>query len=159
MLELKYFLMRISIAADHAGFALKQKLRDRLAAEGHQVADLGTEGPDSVDYPDFALAVARDVSSGRADRGILVCSTGVGMSIAANKVKGVRAALGTHPEEVRLTRAHNDANVLALGANFIEEPAAAEMVDLFLRTEFEGGRHARRVAKIARIEQQEEAEG
>jgi len=151
--------MRISIAADHAGFALKQKLRDRLAAAGHQVADLGAESADSVDYPDFALAVARDVSHGRADRGILVCSTGVGMSIAANKVKGVRAALATHLEEVRLTRAHNDANVLALGANFIEEPAAAEMVDLFLRTEFEGGRHARRVAKIARIEQQEEAEG
>ncbi|MBM3810794.1 MAG: ribose 5-phosphate isomerase B [Acidimicrobiia bacterium] len=151
--------MKVSIAADHAGFALKQKLRDRLVAEGHQVTDLGPEQSDPVDYPDYALAVAREVAAGRSDRGILVCSSGVGMSIAANKVRGVRAALGTHAEEVRLTRAHNDANVLAIGAKFTAEEAAREMVDTFLNTEFEGGRHARRVAKITLIEQQEEKLG
>ena len=151
--------MKVSIAADHAGFALKQKLRDRLVAEGHQVTDLGPEQSDPVDYPDYALAVAREVAAGRSDRGILVCSSGVGMSIAANKVRGVRAALGTHAEEVRLTRAHNDANVLAIGAKFTAEEAAREMVDTFLNTEYEGGRHARRVAKITLIEQQEEKLG
>lgn len=144
--------MKIAIASDHAGFSLKEQLRQELERKGHQVVDYGTNSPDSVDYPDFAQVVGNEVSQGRADRGILVCYTGVGMSIAANKVPGVRAALGTNPEEVRLTRAHNDANVLTLGAKFIEEPAAEQLVDVFLGTEFEGGRHARRVAKIARIE-------
>src|SRR5688572_222100 len=111
--------MKIAIAADHAGFQLKEKLRDSLRQRGHETMDLGTTSEESTDYPDYAAAVAREVASGRADRGLLVCSTGVGMSIAANKVPGVRAALGTNPEEVRLTRAHNNANVLALGAKFI----------------------------------------
>ena len=144
--------MKIAIAADHAGFELKQVLRDRLRAAGHQVDDLGTHSPESTDYPDYAGAVARRVSKGAVDRGVLVCSTGVGMSIAANKVVGARAALGVNPEEVRLTRAHNDANILTLGATFTDAGTAGQLLDIFLSSEFEGGRHARRVAKIAAIE-------
>jgi ribose 5-phosphate isomerase B len=144
--------MRIAIAADHAGFALKEKLRDLLRERGHAVLDLGTSNADSTDYPDYAGAVAREVARGSSEVGLLVCSTGVGMSIAANKVSGIRAALGTNPEEVRLTRAHNDANVLALGAKFIDLNAAEQLVDIFLNTQFEGGRHARRIAKITELE-------
>ncbi len=144
--------MRVAIGADHAGFLLKERLRIRLEQEGHQVLDEGTHSTESCDYPDFAAPVADDVVAGRADRGILVCGTGVGMSIAANKVDGIRAALGTVPEEVRLARAHNDANILTLGARFIEEPAADALVDVFLDTAFDGGRHAQRVAKIAALE-------
>lgn len=144
--------MRVAIGADHAGFLLKERLRIRLEQEGHQVLDEGTHSTESCDYPDFAAPVADDVVAGRADRGILVCGTGVGMSIAANKVDGIRAALGTVPEEVRLARAHNDANILTLGARFIEEPAADALVDVFLDTAFDGGRHARRVAEIAALE-------
>ena len=145
--------MKIAIAADHAGFALKEKLRQRLAEEGHEVVDFGTDSADSCDYPDFAQPVAREVAEGRADRGILVCSTGIGMSIAANKVTGVRAAPAQSEDEVRLTREHNDANVLTLGARYLDEPQAAGLVEIFLHTEFQGGRHARRVAKIAQLEQ------
>ena len=145
--------MKISIAADHAGFALKEKLRARLAAEGHEVADVGTASEESCDYPEFAQPVARDVSQGRADRGILVCSTGIGMAMAANKVSGVRAAPAVSEDEVRLTREHNDANVLTLGAKYLDETKAAELIEVFLNTEFSGGRHARRVAKIAQLEQ------
>jgi ribose 5-phosphate isomerase B len=147
--------MKIAIAADHAGFHLKETLRDKLIAQGHQVQDFGTTTTESTDYPDYASLVGHRVANRDVDRGILVCSSGVGMSIAANKVNGVRAALGVGPEEVRLTRAHNDANVLTLGANFTDALQAGEFVDIFLNTEFEGGRHARRVAKIAQIEQQE----
>jgi RpiB/LacA/LacB family sugar-phosphate isomerase len=146
--------MKIAIAADHAGFVLKQSLCERLRAAGHEVADYGPPGTEPVDYPDFAAAVARHVAGGTADRGILVCSTGVGMSIAANKVAGVRAALGTSVDEVRLVREHNDANVLTLGSRFTAEPDAAEMVETFLATPFAGGRHARRVAKIAELDRQ-----
>jgi ribose 5-phosphate isomerase B len=144
--------MKIAIGADHAGFTLKERLRLRLEQAGHQVLDEGTDSTESCDYPDFAAPVAHDVVDGRADRGILVCGTGVGMSIAANKVAGIRAALGTVPEEVRLARAHNDANILTLGARFIEEPAADALVDVFLDTAFDGGRHGQRVAKIAALE-------
>jgi ribose 5-phosphate isomerase B len=144
--------MRIALAADHAGFELKQALRDRLRAAGHQINDLGAHSSESTDYPDYAAAVGRQVNEGAAERGILVCSTGVGMSIAANKIPGIRAALGVHPEEVRLTRAHNDANVLALGATFTDAVTAGQLVDIFLATEFEGGRHSRRLAKIAALE-------
>ncbi len=144
--------MKVAIGADHAGFLLKERLRLKLEQEGHQVLDEGTRSTESCDYPDFAAPVARDVVAGRADRGILVCGTGVGMSIAANKVAGIRAALGTVPEEVRLARAHNDANILTLGARFIEEPAAEALLDVFLETAFDGGRHAQRVAKIAALE-------
>ena len=144
--------MKIAIGADHAGFVLKQSLVERLRKQGHQVADLGTTGTESVDYPDFAAAVAHRVADGEVDKGILVCSSGVGMSIAANKVHGVRAALGVSVEEVDVVRRHNDANVLTLGANFTSAPAAEAMVDKFLTTGFDGGRHERRVEKIAAIE-------
>jgi ribose 5-phosphate isomerase B len=153
MLKSKILPMKISIAADHAGFALKEKLRTRLAAEGHEVADFGTTSEESCDYPDFAQPVARDVAQGRSDRGILVCSTGIGMAMAANKVSGVRAAPAVSEDEVRLTREHNDANVLTLGAKYLDEAKAAELIEVFLQTEFSGGRHARRVAKIAQLEQ------
>ena len=146
--------MRIAVAADHAGYALKEKLRRKLVEEGHEIADYGTNSAESCDYPDFAQAVANDVAQGESDRGILVCSTGVGMSIAANKIDGVRAAHTSNEEETRLTRAHNDANVLALGAKFLDEAAAERLVDVFLHTEFEGGRHARRLAKITQLENQ-----
>jgi ribose 5-phosphate isomerase B len=145
--------MKIAIAADHAGFALKEVLRRRLAGGGHEVVDFGTDSPESCDYPNFAQAAAREVGRGTFDRGILVCSTGIGMAIAANKVAGVRAAPAQLDEEVRLTREHNDANVLTLGARFLGEERAAQLVELFLNTEFAGGRHSRRVAKIARLEE------
>lgn len=145
--------MRIAIGSDHAGFALKEKLRQRLSASGHEVLDFGTSSEESCDYPDFAQAVAREVAAERSDRGLLVCSTGIGMAMAANKVAGVRAAQGEREDEVRLTRQHNDANVLTLGARHLDEDRAMELVSVFLETEFQGGRHARRVAKISRLEQ------
>ncbi len=145
--------MKIAIAADHAGFPLKEKIRLRLAAEGHELVDFGTSSPDSCDYPDFAQPVAWEVAHHHADRGILVCSTGIGMAIAANKVNGIRAAPAQSEDEVRLTREHNDANVLALGARYLDEQEAAHLVEIFLSTEFQGGRHARRLAKIAQLEQ------
>ena len=144
--------MKIAIGADHAGFLLKQKLRDELIAEGHEVSDAGTTSTDSVDYPDFAEIVAGQVLSGAADKGILVCASGVGMSIAANKFNGIRAALGTSEDEVGYVRRHNDANILALGANYTSEDTARKLIGVFLTTEFEGGRHARRIAKIQAIE-------
>lgn len=148
--------MKVAIGSDHAGFRLKEFIRGKLAAGGHTVIDAGTNSVESVDYPDFAGAVARKVASGEAERGILVCSSGVGMSIAANKVRGVRAALGVSPEEVGLTRSHNDANILALGQKFTDEATAEKLVGIFLSTGFEGGRHARRIAKIEELENQED---
>ena len=144
--------MKIAIGADHAGFLLKQKLRDELTANGHEVMDAGTTSAESVDYPDFAKIVAAQVVSGAVEKGILICSSGVGMSIAANKFNGIRAALGTSEDEVGFVRRHNDANVLAIGANFTAEDTASRMVEVFLNTPFEGGRHARRLAKIQAIE-------
>jgi len=145
--------MKIAIGADHAGFELKERLRDRLEAEGHHVTDFGAASTDSVDYPDYAALVGREVAAGAAEKGVLVCDSGVGMSIAANKIQGVRAALGVSEEEVRLTRAHNDANVLTLGAKFTDPATAETLVDTFLATPFDGGRHGRRVAKIEQLEQ------
>jgi len=147
--------MKIAIGADHAGFALKEKLRERLSAEGHEVIDFGTASGESCDYPDFAQPVARNVAQGRADRGVLVCSTGIGMAMAANKVAGIRAAPAQSEDEVRLTREHNDANVLTLGAKYLDEGHAAALIGIFLTTEFAGGRHARRVAKIGQLEHSE----
>ncbi len=146
--------MKIAIGADHAGFALKDQVRDALRQAGHEVVDVGTNSAESTDYPDYAGAVAHDVVSGAADRGVLVCSTGVGMSIAANKVDGIRAALAVNPEEVRLTRAHNDANIITIGARYTDAQTANEMVRVFLETPFEGGRHARRIGKIALLEKE-----
>jgi ribose 5-phosphate isomerase B len=144
--------MKIAIGADHAGFSLKEKLRQKLAGEGHDVVDFGTVSTESCDYPDFAQKVGRDVAQGRSDRGILVCSTGIGMAMAANKIDGVRAAPAQNDDEVKFTREHNDANVLTLGAKYLDENRALDLIDIFLKTEFAGGRHARRVAKIAQLE-------
>jgi RpiB/LacA/LacB family sugar-phosphate isomerase len=146
--------MKIAIGADHAGFALKDQVRDALRQSGHEVIDAGTNSAESTDYPDYAAVVAHQVVSGAADRGVLVCSTGVGMSIAANKIAGIRAALAVNPDEVRLTRAHNDANILTIGARYTDPQAAGEMVRVFLETPFEGGRHARRIGKIAELEKE-----
>ena len=144
--------MKISVGADHAGFALKEQIRESLAKAGHEVFDLGTHSTASTDYPDYAAAVGRDVSNGTAERGILVCGSGVGMSIAANKINGIRAVLGVSTEEVALTRQHNNANVLTLGARFIGGAAAEDLVRIFLETGFDGGRHALRVNKISQLE-------
>jgi ribose 5-phosphate isomerase B len=144
--------MKIAIGADHAGFSLKEKLRQKLTGEGHEVVDYGTDSDTSCDYPDFAQPVAREVAEGRSDRGILVCSTGIGMSIAANKLDGVRAAPAQNADEVHFTREHNDANVLTLGARYVDEEQAMSLIHVFLDTRFAGGRHARRVAKIAQLE-------
>jgi len=144
--------MKIAIGADHAGFSLKEKLRHQLTGEGHEVVDYGAASDASCDYPDFAQPVAREVAGGRSDRGILVCSTGIGMAMAANKVDGVRAAPAMNEDEVHLTREHNDANVLTIGAKYLDEEQALHLVHVFLETQFAGGRHARRIAKIAQLE-------
>ena len=146
--------MKIAIGADHAGFALKERLSGKLKEAGHEVVDFGTDSTESTDYPDFAAAVGRAVTSQECERGLLVCSSGVGMSIAANKIPGVRAALGVNADEVSYTRRHNDANVLAIGAKYTDEKLATELVETFLSTEFEGGRHARRIEKINQLEQE-----
>lgn len=147
--------MRIAIAADHAGFDLKEALKQDLAAQGQDVEDLGTNSPESVDYPDFAAAVARRVASGSCDRGILVCGTGIGMAMAANKLPGIRAATVWSPETARLAREHNDANVITLGARVVSAEVAASLVRLFLETPFAGGRHQRRVDKIDALASQQ----
>jgi ribose 5-phosphate isomerase B len=144
--------MKIAIGADHAGFSLKEKLRQKLTGEGHEVVDYGASSDTSCDYPDIAQPVALEVAAGRSDRGILVCSTGIGMSIAANKLDGVRAAPAQNADEVHLTREHNDANVLTIGARYLDEEQAMNLIHVFLDTQFAGGRHARRVAKIAQLE-------
>ena len=144
--------MKIAIGADHAGFELKNQLGEALRQSGHEVCDFGTNSAGSTDYPDYARHVGKAVAAGTAERGVLVCGSGVGMSIAANKVRGVRAALGVNLEEVRLTRAHNNANVLTLGARFIELALANQLVQAFLETPFEGGRHERRVSKLSQME-------
>ena len=140
--------MRVALGADHRGFALKKELRRWLAARGHEVADSGPENADRVDYPDYAFKVADAVARHKADRGILICSTGIGMSIAANKVHGVRAALADSVRLARLSREHNDANVLCLGADVITCGQAQRIVGVWLKTEFAGGRHKRRVRKL-----------
>ena len=144
--------MHVGLGADHAGFELKDALKRVLDELGVSYDDLGTSSSASVDYPDYAQAVASGVVEGRFDRGILVCGSGIGMSIAANKVHGIRAAVVTEAESARLSRAHNDANVIALGARLTSEADAAEIVRTFLNTEFMGGRHAERVEKIRGLE-------
>ncbi len=139
----------IAIGCDHAGFPLKQELLASLERLGYQVLDLGTsDGEESVDYPDFAYAVSQAIAEGRADRGVLVCGTGIGISIAANRNPKVRAALCCDTTSARLSRQHNDANVLALGARLIGSEVARDCLKAFLETAFEGGRHERRVAKL-----------
>jgi len=140
---------RVAIACDHAGVALKRVLADSLRAAGHDVHDLGTNGPESVDYPDFADALAAVISAGRAERGVLICGTGIGIAIAANRHQAVRCAVVHDVTSARLSRAHNDANVIALGARLVGEAVALDCLRAFLETDFEGGRHARRVAKLS----------
>ncbi|HWR35214.1 MAG TPA: ribose 5-phosphate isomerase B [Clostridia bacterium] len=147
--------MKIAIGADHAGFELKQKVKDHLVAAGYNVEDEGTVSNESVDYPDFARNVGKHVAQKKADLGILVCGSGIGMAIAANKVPGVRAANVSSEFEAEVSREHNDANVLAIGARVLDEPTALKIVDKWLRTSFAGGRHQRRVDKITEIEKDE----
>ena len=142
----------IAIGSDHGGFALKQEIMRHLEAAGYAFKDFGTYSADSCDYPVYGEAVARAVASGEFERGILICGTGIGISISANKVKGVRAALCGDCYSAEMTRRHNDANILALGARVLGTGLALKIVDTFLATEFEGGRHARRVAMIHDIE-------
>ena len=142
----------IAIGSDHGGFALKQEILQHLEAAGCACKDFGTYSEESCDYPVYGEAVARAVASGECERGILICGTGIGISISANKVKGVRAALCGDCYSAEMTRRHNDANILALGARVLGPGLALKIVDTFLSTEFEGGRHARRVAMIADIE-------
>ncbi len=138
----------IAIGADHGGVALKTALVAALAAAGHEVLDYGTHGSESVDYPDFAHTVCMSVTGGQASAGILVCGTGIGMSIAANRHPAIRCALVHDVTTARLSRQHNDANILAIGARITGEAVALEILDCFLTTAFEGGRHARRIAKL-----------
>lgn len=144
--------MRIAIGSDHAGYQLKETIKSHLAGSGVEVDDLGTTGEASVDYPDYAAAVARQVASGASDLGVLVCGTGIGMAISANKVRGIRAASVESLEAARLSRAHNDANVLTLGARITPSDLALGIVRTFLATPFDGGRHQRRVDKITALE-------
>jgi ribose 5-phosphate isomerase B len=144
--------MRIALGADHAGVALKEHVTRHLITRGFDVTDFGTVSAESVDYPDFAAEVAREVASGRFERGVLVCGTGIGMAMAANKISGIRAAPVVDEDSARLCRAHNDANVLALGARVTPQDTAIRILDLFLDTPFEGGRHQRRVDKISAMD-------
>ena len=144
--------MNISIGCDHGGFALKENIRAYLEEQGHTVTDVGCKSLESCDYPDFGAAAARLVASGACERGIVICTTGIGISISANKVKGIRCALCGDPFSAEMTRRHNDANMLALGAGIIGPNLAQKIVEVFLSTGFEGGRHARRVDKLMQIE-------
>ena len=147
--------MRIALGADHAGYALKSSLARYLSEGGHEVKDLGTDSDAPVDYPAFCAAVGRAVARGEADRGIVKSGSGQGEAIAANKVHGVRAALCLNEFTARLARRHNDANVLSLGGRIVAEQFAFAIVDVFLGTDFEGGRHQPRIAQIAQIEEEE----
>lgn len=144
--------MKIALGADHAGFELKESVKRLLAAQGIPVDDRGTHSAESVDYPDFARLVGEEVARRQADFGILVCGTGIGMSMSANKVPGIRAAKADTEYEAEMARAHNDANVLCLGARVTDAATAEKLVRKFLETRFEGGRHQRRVDKIMSIE-------
>ena len=147
--------MKIAIGSDHRGYDAKQRLLPQLQQLGHEVLDVGPQSHDSVDYPDYAFQVASAVGEGRVDRGILICGTGIGMCIAANKVPGVRAAPCHDSITAEMSRRHNDANILCLSADLLGDDLIARMVRIWLQTEFEAGRHARRVDKIARYEQEQ----
>jgi len=144
--------MKISIACDHGGYDLKESLKKWLTDNNYEVIDYGTNSKDSCDYPDFGRLAAEAVRDKLVDKGIVICTTGIGMSIVANKVKGIRCALVSNTEGASLTRRHNDSNVLALGAKFTDDALAKEITKIWLETEFEGGRHQRRVDKIMDIE-------
>lgn len=144
--------MRIALASDHAGYAEKERLKDLLATLGVEFEDLGTMSEESVDYPDYARAVAEQVAQGQVEQGLLVCGSGTGMAITANKVPGVRAAVAWSEETARLARQHNNANVLAIGARTTPPDDIPKIVRAWFATEFEGGRHAERVEKISEVE-------
>ena len=145
--------MKIALGSDHAGFAAKEEIKTVIKALGHTVLDQGTQGESSVDYPDFAEKVARAVVSGEADKGVLLCGTGIGMSIAANKVEGIRAAVIGDEKTAALSRQHNDANIFCAGSRITPVVKIAESLKVWLQTPFEGGRHLNRVSKITAIEQ------
>ena len=144
--------MKIAMACDHGGFALKEDLRAWLTEQGHEIEDFGCHSTESCDYPDFAGPAAKAVAAGQCQRGIVICTTGIGVSICANKVDGVRCALCSEPWSAEMTRRHNDANVLAMGAGVVGPNLARQIVTNFLNTEFEGGRHQRRVDKMMALE-------
>ncbi len=144
--------MKIAIGNDHAALELKNHIVDYLVKEGHEVVNFGTDTPASTDYPIYGARVAHAVANGECERGVVICGTGIGISISANKVKGIRCALCSEPVSAKLTRQHNDANVLAMGARIIGPAMAEEIVHTFLTTEFEGGRHSRRVDMITKLE-------
>jgi ribose 5-phosphate isomerase B len=147
-----FIMKKIALGADHAGFEEKEKVKKTLEELGLEYEDMGTMTPESVDYPDYAQKVAESVASGEYEQGLLVCGSGTGMAIAANKVKGVRAAVAWSPEIAALARQHNDANVLSLPARFLSEADSAAVVKAFFQSDFEGGRHGRRVDKIKGLE-------
>lgn len=144
--------MKISIGCDHGGFALKEQVAEHLKQLGHEVVDCGTYSTDSCDYPEFGAKAARMVADGQCQRGVVICTTGIGISISANKVKGIRCALCMNTDMAMMTRKHNDANMIAMGAKYVTTQLAFEMVDIFLATDFEGGRHQIRVDKLMNIE-------
>ena len=145
--------MKIALASDHRGFDFKKRVADMLIQMGHTVKDFGTTtSTESVDYPDYGLKAARAVGSGECERGILVCGTGIGMSLVANKVKGVRAAVCHNLYTVEMSRRHNDSNILCIGADIVDEELLEQKLKLWLETPFEGGRHARRIEKVMDIE-------
>ncbi len=144
--------MKIAVGSDHAGFALKEKIKEKLRQEGYEVQDFGTNSTESMDYPDTATPLAAAVAAGVFEKGILVCGSGIGMSITANKQKGIRAALCHNLFTAQSSREHNDANVLCLGERILEPDLALQMVDIWLKTPFAGGRHQRRIDKITAFE-------
>ena len=144
--------MKIALGSDHGGYALKCRIKEHLEGQGYECVDFGCHSLESCDYPDFGEAAARAVAAGDCPRGIVICTTGIGISIAANKVKGIRCAHCADSLEAEMTRRHNDANMMAIGAGFTGKNLAERMVEVFLSTDFEGGRHARRVDKLNAIQ-------
>ena len=143
--------MKISIGSDHAGYEVKQKISSFLLNKGYSVNDVGCYSNDSVDYPEFGHNVGRDIISGASDRGVVVCGSGIGISIAANKIKGIRAALCFTEEHAKMSRLHNDSNILAIGARMTGGDDILNIVEVWLNTDFEGGRHQMRIEKIEKV--------
>ena len=144
-------LMKISLASDHAGFQLKESLKTYLQRQGHEVIDVGCNSEERCDYPDYAQKAAKAVAAGKAERGVLVCGSGIGMCMSANKIKGIRAAVLRIEDDAKLSREHNDANIACLGGRISKPAEAQKLLDIFLKTSFEGGRHITRLAKIEKF--------